>query len=80
VIVADEQVLRPVLADVYESLDQPLDVAAVSSVTAEVPTLDLERVERASLAAYRATHPLEPSELDASTLELAHRMAADHRA
>src|SRR3954447_15045299 len=80
VIVADEQVLPTVLAGVYESLDQPLDVAAVSSVTAEVPTLDLERVEGAILAAYRATHPLEPSELDPSTLELAHRMAADHRA
>jgi lipoate-protein ligase A len=80
VIVADEQVMRPVLAGVYESLDQPLDVSAVSSVTAEVPALDLERVEGAILAAYGATASLEPGELDASTLELAHRMAADHRA
>ena len=55
-------------------------MATVGSVTSEVPGLDLETVEQAILTAYAATEPLEPSELDASTLELARALAADHRA
>ncbi len=80
VIVADEQVLAPVLAGVYESLGQPLDVTTVGSVTGEVPGVGLETVEEAVLSAHGTDGPLERAALDASTLELAHSIAADHRA
>ena len=52
---------------------------SVGSVTREVPGLAVETVEQAVLAAYAETEPLQPSELDASTLELARELAADHR-
>lgn len=79
VVVADEQALRPVLAGVYDALDQPLDVASVGSLTGEVATLDIDTVEAAVLAAHEAQDTLEPGRLDPSTLELADAMAADHR-
>jgi lipoate-protein ligase A len=80
VIVGDEQELGQVLTSVYGALDQPLDPATVGSVTGEVPSLDLATVEAAVIAAHEGLGPLQPSELDASTVELARSMAADHQA
>ena len=78
-IVGDEQVLGPVLASVYQALDQPLDVRTVGSVSGEVSGLDLGTIEEAILAAHASQAPLEAGGLDSSTLDLAHAMAADHR-
>jgi octanoyl-[GcvH]:protein N-octanoyltransferase len=80
VVVADEQVLRPVLAGVYACLGQPLAVASVGSVSNEVAGLDVDAVEDAVLTAYAAVEPLARGELDSTTLELAREMATDHRA
>jgi octanoyl-[GcvH]:protein N-octanoyltransferase len=80
VVVADEQVLRPVLAGIYACLGQPLEVASVGSVSNEVPGLDVDAVEDAVLRAYAAVEPLPCGELDSTTLELAREMATDHRA
>ncbi|TWD81731.1 lipoate-protein ligase A [Kribbella amoyensis] len=80
VVVGGDEVLRPLLTEVYRHLDLPFDAASVGSVSTEVPGLTAEAVERRVLAAYAAQSDLEPADLDTATLELASSLAADHRA
>jgi len=77
IVVGDDALLQPLLADVYRHLDLPFDPASVGSLSTEVPGLDFETIERRILDAYHAENP---SPLDESTLQLATSLAADHRA
>ncbi|WP_241996160.1 lipoate--protein ligase family protein [Kribbella antiqua] len=76
VVIGDDELLRPVLADVYAHLDLPFDPASVGSLSTEVPGLSLDTVEERILDAYGETSP---AELDEATMELAATLAADHR-
>jgi octanoyl-[GcvH]:protein N-octanoyltransferase len=79
IIVGDELQLRPLLTDVYRHLELPFEATSVGSVSAEVPGVDAETIERRILAAYAAADPLEPTTLDAATAHLATSLVADHR-
>ena len=79
IVVGDEQQLRPLLTDVYRHLELPFEATSVGSVSAEVPGVDAETVERRILDAYAATNTLEPTMLDPATMELATSLVADHR-
>ena len=79
VIVGDERRLRPVLGDVYRHLDEELDPASVGSLSAEVPSVDADTVEKAVLAAYAACAQLDEAPLDDETLALAHELVDQHR-
>nr|WP_238166089.1 lipoate--protein ligase [Kribbella sp. VKM Ac-2527] len=79
IVVGDEQQLRPLLTDVYCHLELPFEATSVGSVSAEVPGVDAATVERRILAAYAVTDPLEPTALDAATMDLATSLVADHR-
>jgi len=79
VVVGDELELRPLLTDVYRHLELPFEAISVGSVSAEVPGVDAETVERRILDAYAAADALEPAALDESTIELAASLVVDHR-
>ena len=71
IVVGDGPGVRAVLRDVYAALDLDWDDATAGAVDEEVPGVTVDAVERAVIAAYGA---LEPAELDAATLALAHRL------
>jgi octanoyl-[GcvH]:protein N-octanoyltransferase len=79
VILNDADVIRPLLSEVYRSLDLPFEDASVGSVRAEAPDADVDDLERALLTAYAGGDPLEPSALDPDTLELAKQLLPDHQ-
>lgn len=74
------QVLRPLLGEVYGSLEQPFDVGSVGSLVEEVPELGLDRVEEAVLGAYDQRFGLSPAELPDSLLAEARTYLPDHTA
>jgi hypothetical protein len=65
-----------VLADVYRCLGQEFDEASVGSLGREVPSLDLDTVERAVADAWQAGTP-EP--LGDALAERARSLVAEHR-
>ncbi|WP_232828782.1 lipoate--protein ligase family protein [Kribbella monticola] len=75
-VVGDDELLRPLLTDIYRHLDLPFDAASVGSLSSELPGLDVSTVEHRILTAYNAGAP---TPLDAATLQLATDLAADHR-
>jgi octanoyl-[GcvH]:protein N-octanoyltransferase len=75
IVVGDDALLQPLLADVYRHLDLPFDPVSVGSLSTEVPGLDTETVERKILDQYD-----DPRPLDEATLQLATSLAVDHRA
>jgi len=79
VVVADDDRLRPVLAEVYRHLDQPFDADSVGSLRSEVPGLTVGEVEAALVAAYTAEEHPTPGALDRATLGLARELVPDHR-
>ena len=79
VVVGDAARVRPVLTDVYRHLDQEFDGASVGSLRGEAPTLDLDTVEDALLAAYGDLGPLEPTPVDARTMDVANELVVQHR-
>lgn len=81
VVVAGESArVRDVLVPVYDALGLDWDPATAGSVEDELPAATLDAVEEALLRDLRERYELEEDELDPSTLELARRLAAEHRA
>jgi octanoyl-[GcvH]:protein N-octanoyltransferase len=78
-VVGDEDRLRPVLAEVYRCLDQDFDESSVGSLSREVPGLDIDDLEEAVVAAYRAGAPATTVQVDSDLLELATSLVAQHR-
>nr|WP_202885712.1 lipoate--protein ligase [Kribbella sandramycini] len=78
VVLGDDDVLRPLLSEIYRLLELPFDPATVGSVTTEGGTAD--GVEKRLLAAYARSAVLEPAVLDDATLTIARELAPDHRA
>jgi octanoyl-[GcvH]:protein N-octanoyltransferase len=78
VILDDADLIRPLLARVYRSLDLPFDPASVGSVLSEAPGVDIDDLERALLRAYAGGSPLERATIDPDTLDLAKRLLPDH--
>jgi lipoate-protein ligase A len=79
VVVAGSALLRSVLEPVYEALGLQWDPGTVGALEDEIPGLTLEDAEEAILAELARHAPLEPSELDEPTLELAERLTSGHR-
>lgn len=79
VVVSDHDRLRPVLRDIYGSLDQELDEASVGSVTGELPSATAEDVVLALTEATTRGVVTGRRPIDPSTLELATELAATHR-
>lgn len=71
-------VLRPLLQEVYGALELPFDVAAVGSLSDELPGLSLDRVEDALLAAYDARFGLSAAGLSPDLLDDARILLPDH--
>lgn len=71
-------VLRPLLREVYASLDLPFDDASVGSLTEEAPGRTLEEVEDAVLGAYDARCGLTPSGLPDGLVDEARALLPDH--
>ena len=71
-------VLRPLLGEVYGSLEQPFDVASVGSLAEEVTGVDLDLVEEAVLAAYDQRFGLSPAGLPDGLVDEALTYLADH--
>ena len=74
--------VRDALEPVYRTLDLSWDPATVGAVEEEVSPFDgdlWDAVRDALLAAYGSRYELVPGTLDAETLELAARLAPEHR-
>lgn len=70
--------LRPLLREVYASLDLPFDDASVGSLAEEAPGRTLGEVEAAVLEAYDARYGLTPSRLPDGLVDEARALQADH--
>jgi octanoyl-[GcvH]:protein N-octanoyltransferase len=72
--------VRDVLAPVYEALGLDWTPATTGDVAGEVPGTTWEHMRDALLSEYAGGRELVAAELDDQTLELAHRLVAEHRA
>jgi lipoate-protein ligase A len=79
VVVGDEELLRPVLDEVYRCLGQDFDVASVGSLQREVAGVDVDDVEAAVLDAWLDGAPAAPVPPDGGLLALAGSLVAEHR-
>ncbi|TDD59643.1 lipoate--protein ligase [Kribbella antibiotica] len=79
IVLGDDELLRPLLTEVYRLLELPFDPASVGSIASEAAGRG-ESVELRLRAAYAQHAVLEPAVLDAATLAVAHELSADHRA
>ena len=77
IVVGDDQLLQPLLTDIYRHLELPFDAASVGSLSTEVPGLDVDTIERRIMNAYGAP---EIAALDEETIKLATSLVDDHRA
>ncbi|MDX6263671.1 MAG: octanoyl-[GcvH]:protein N-octanoyltransferase [Kribbellaceae bacterium] len=95
IVLGDDDLLRPLLTDIYRHLDLPFDAASVGSLSSEASGsnadgsdadgsnadgFDADGFERRVVEAYGVLGPLEPAPLDDATIELAATLSADHRA
>ena len=80
VVVSDAARVRDVLLPVYAALGLDWDPATTGEVASEATGVTWERVRDVLLAEYAREYELVPAELDERTLELAHSLAAEHRA
>ena len=79
VVVDDAARLRPLLAGVYDALEQPFDSASVGSRADEVPGLDTATVEQALVAGYADVLDLTEAPLDPALVEDAAALVDQHR-
>lgn len=79
VMVDDADLLRPLLATVYEALELRFDPASVGTVSAEAPAATIDVLERALIGAYDDRFGLRESRIDHSLVAEAKDMVADHR-
>jgi octanoyl-[GcvH]:protein N-octanoyltransferase len=77
VVVDDAAAITAVLTDVHAAMDLAWDPAATGAVADEVP-VRWEAVREAIVAAFAATHDLEPWSLDGTTRTLAGTLASEH--
>jgi octanoyl-[GcvH]:protein N-octanoyltransferase len=80
VVVTGHEGLRPVLGEVYRSLDLPFEEQSVGSVTGEAPQLAPAMVEEVLVRAHANQHTIQTWDIDGATMSLAHQLAADQRA
>lgn len=79
VVVDRADLVNRVLSPVYAALELSFDPSATGSVASELDRASADDVRLAILAEYSAGASIEPAELDEGTLELAHRLAPEHR-
>ncbi len=79
VVISEHDRIRPVLRDVYRSLDQELDDDSIGSVLGESPTASEAEVVDALVDATLLGHSVERGPLEPSTQALAEDLAAGHR-
>ena len=79
VVATDSDSVRRALVPVYDALGLDWDPATAGSVEDEVPGVALEDVTEAVAARYAARYDVEEAGLDEETLELARRLAPEHR-
>jgi octanoyl-[GcvH]:protein N-octanoyltransferase len=82
IVVNGAEQVRAALVPVYEALDIDWDPATVGAVADEVaaPLDDTwSALQQALVEEYSRSYDLEPAELDADTLELAGRLAGEHK-
>jgi octanoyl-[GcvH]:protein N-octanoyltransferase len=80
VVVAEHaELVRDPLVPVYEALGLEWDPASAGSVADEAPGMDFDQVVAAIRAEYAREYDLVEAELDADTLDLARRLAPEHR-
>ncbi|RCW39708.1 lipoate-protein ligase A [Halopolyspora algeriensis] len=72
-------VLRPLLAEVYDALELPFDGDSVGSIRTEAPGLTLASLEEAVLDAYDHHFGLTSADLDENVLATARQLLDDHR-
>ena len=78
IVVEDRAVLQDVLGTVYAAMDLPFDPASVGAVREENPQLTRAEV-RSAVAEVWGLDAIAPTPLAGETLDLAHRLVADHR-
>jgi octanoyl-[GcvH]:protein N-octanoyltransferase len=79
VVVEGAERIREVLLPVYDALGLDWLPETTGAVADERPGIAWEDVRAAIEAEYAAAYELEPAELDDGTLELAERLAPEHR-
>lgn len=80
VVVGESARVRDVLVPVYDALGLDWDPATAGSVEDELGTVSMDAVEEALITGLSERFELEEAELDSGTLELARRLAPEHRA
>ncbi|MEV0052886.1 lipoate--protein ligase family protein [Saccharopolyspora shandongensis] len=78
-IFGDDELLRPLLTDIYRHLELPFDDDSVGSVAAESPGASLDEFEADVVAAYDERYGLVPAHLTDDLLGRARDLVADHR-
>jgi lipoate-protein ligase A len=76
----DADLLRPLLAEIYRSLELPFDPTSVGALRQENPALTLEKVTDAVVAAYAERTGLAPASLSPDLLDAAAARLHEHRA
>jgi lipoate-protein ligase A len=79
IVVSGADRVRDVLVPVYDALGFEWDPATTGAVVDEAPGVGWEQVRDALLAEYAERYQLVEAELDGETLELARRLAPEHR-
>ena len=79
VVAAGEERIREVLVPVYGALGLEWDPRTAGSAAAEASGGGFDEVVEALLAEYDARYELEEADVDGDTLELARRLAPEHR-
>jgi octanoyl-[GcvH]:protein N-octanoyltransferase len=79
VVVADAGRIRDALVPVYAALDLEWRPETTGSLADEDPSITWDRACAALETEYAAAHDLQPAELDDETLDMARRLAPEHR-
>ena len=79
VIVDDQDVIRPLLAEVYDALELPFDPTSVGAVTTESPGTSMNLLEQAFIGAYDDRFGLVESRIDDALIAEADALVSDHR-
>ena len=75
----DAGVLRPLLAEIYRSLELPFDPASVGALRQENPALTLDEVTKTVVAGYAERTGLAPADLSPDLLDAAAARLDEHR-
>lgn len=78
-VVDDAELLRPVLTEVYRSLDLPFAPESVGDVREEEPHVSLDALEEAVISAYDERFGLVPGDVDDELLDETGKLLDEHR-